>query len=85
MQTKLYKKPTDHYNYLHAESAHPLLLKKCIPYNQALRIKCVRLTYMNTKSIQMTWSNDLWKKGTKKHHSKPNPKSGQSREIIKQL
>ena len=32
----------------------------------------------------MTWSNDLWKKGTKKY-SKPNPKSGQSREIIKQL
>ena len=39
LQTTLNKKPTDGQNYLHGESAHPLTLKKSIPYSLALRIK----------------------------------------------
>ena len=45
LQTTLYKKPTDCQNYLHAKSAHPLSLKKSIPYSQALRIKRICSTF----------------------------------------
>ena len=41
MQATLYKKPIDRKNYPHAKSAHPLSLKKSIPYSQAWRIKRV--------------------------------------------
>ena len=41
LQTTLYKKPIDRKSYPHAKSAHPLSLKKSIPYRQALRIKRV--------------------------------------------
>ena len=36
---------------------------------------------MSTKSIQMTWLNDLLKKGTNKNQLKPNRKSRQSGEF----
>ena len=39
LQTALYKKLTKSQNYLHANSAHPLTLKKSFPYSQSLRIK----------------------------------------------
>ena len=39
LQTTLYKKTTYCQNYLHAKLAHPVSLKKSIPYSQALRIK----------------------------------------------
>ena len=54
-------------NHLHAKSAHPLSLKKSIPCSQALRKKRVSQLLMNTKSIQMTWLNDSWKKDTQKN------------------
>ena len=34
IQTTLYKKPTDHQNYIHSKSAHPFSLKKSIAYIQ---------------------------------------------------
>ena len=58
MQTTLNKKPTDRENYLHAKSAHPLSLKKSIPYSQALRIKHVCSTFGEYKKH----SNDLVKR-----------------------
>ena len=41
LQATLYKKPTNHQDYLHAKSAYPLSLKNSIPYSEALRIKRV--------------------------------------------
>ena len=49
LQTTLYKKPTDCQNYLPAKSAHPFLLRKSIPYSQALRIKCICSTFKQYK------------------------------------
>ena len=37
--TKLYRKPTDSDQYIHWNSAHPIHLKKSIPYSQFLRVK----------------------------------------------
>jgi len=37
--TSLYTKPTDHKQYLHFNSTHPLLTKTSLPYSQYLRIK----------------------------------------------
>lgn len=37
--TTLYKKPTDGHQFVHWSSAHPLHLKKSLPYSQLLRIK----------------------------------------------
>ena len=66
LQATLYKKPTDHQNYLYADCAHPLLLKKSIPCSQALRIKRVSSTFDEYKKHLMFWLNNLWKKGSKK-------------------
>ena len=37
LRTRPYKKPTDRQNFLHRKSCHPEVLKKSIPYGQALR------------------------------------------------
>ena len=37
IETDLYVKPTDSYQYLHSSSCHPYHCKKSIPYSQALR------------------------------------------------
>ena len=58
LQTTLSKKSTDRKNYLHAKSAHPLSLKKSIPYSQALRIRHVCSTFGEYKKH----SNDLVKR-----------------------
>ena len=58
LQTTLSKKSTDRKNYLHAKSAHPLSLKKSIPYSQALTIKHVCSTFGEYKKH----SNDLVKR-----------------------
>ena len=55
LQAALYKKSTDRQNDLHAKSAHPLSLKKNIPYSQVLRIKRVCSTFDEYKKH----SNDL--------------------------
>ena len=39
IKTKLFKKPTDGHQYVHWKSAHPISLKKSIPFAQLLRIK----------------------------------------------
>ena len=62
MQTTLYKKPTDRQNYLHAKSAHPVSLKKRIPYSQALRMKRVCSTSDECKKRP----NDLVKRFVQK-------------------
>ena len=64
LQTILYKKPTEHQNYLHAISAHPLRLKKSILYSQALRIKRVCSTFDEYKKD----SNDLVKRFVEKRY-----------------
>ena len=57
LQTTLYKIPTDCQNYLHAKSAHPLSLKKSIPYSQALRmyVQCMYARMFNLRGIQETF------------------------------
>ena len=62
MQTTLNKKPTDRENYLHAKSAHPLSLKKSIPYSQALGVKCVCSSFDEYKK----YSNHLVKRFSEK-------------------
>ena len=57
MQITLYKKSTDHQNYLHAKFAHLPSLKS-IPYGQALSIKRVCSTFWEYKK----YSNDLVKR-----------------------
>ena len=37
--TKIFRKPTDGHQYVHWKSAHPIHLKKSIPYAQLLRLK----------------------------------------------
>ena len=61
LQATLYKKPTNHQDYLHTKPAHPLSLRKSIPYSEALRIKRVCSTFNEYKK----YSNDLIKKCTK--------------------
>lgn len=39
VKTKIFRKPTDGHLFLHWRSAHPLRLKKSIPYAQLLRLK----------------------------------------------
>ena len=39
METDLYIKPTDKYQYLHIGSCHPKHTKSAIPYGQALRLR----------------------------------------------
>ena len=51
LQTTLYKKPTDHQSYLHANSEHPRSLKESIPYSQALRSKRLAPQIPNLKPI----------------------------------
>ena len=62
LQTTLYKKPTYRQTYLHAKSAHPLSLKKSIPYSQSLRIIRVCSTFDEYKKH----SNDLVKRFVEK-------------------
>ena len=65
LQTRLYKKPTDHQSYLHAKSAYPVSLKKSIPYSHALRIKCVCSTFDECKKH----SNDLVRRFVEKGYT----------------
>ena len=58
LPTKKAAKKTDRQSYLHAKSAHPLSLKKSIPYSQALRIKRFCSTFDKYKKH----SNDLVKR-----------------------
>ena len=82
MPAALYKKLTKSQNYLHANSAHPLTLKKSIPYSQALRIKLVCSTLDEYKKHSNELVNRFVEEGYQdKHHLKPNWKSRQSGEI----
>ena len=67
LQTTLYKKPTDHQNYLHAKSAHPLSLKKSIPYSQALRIKRLCSTFDEYKKHSNDMVQRFMEKGYKEN------------------
>ena len=64
LQTTLYNKPTDCQNDLHSKSAHPLSLKKSIPYSQALRIKRVCSNFHEYEKP----SNDLIKQLVEKRY-----------------
>ena len=72
----LYKKPTDCQNYLQAKSAHPLSLKKSIPYSQVLRIKRVCSTFDEYKKH----SNDLVKQFAEKGY-KENANRNQTEKV----
>ena len=39
LSTTLYCKPNDSHSYLHYESAHPIMVKKGLPYSEFLRVK----------------------------------------------
>ena len=67
LQTTLYKKPTDRQNYLHAKSAHPLSLKKSIPYSQALRIKRLCSTFDEYKKHSNDMVQRFMEKGYKEN------------------
>ena len=75
MQETLYKKPTDHQNYIHSKSAHPFALKKSIAYSKAVRLKRIWSTIgeyekhtedlkkqLIKKVIQKLWSMKKFKK-----------------------
>ena len=47
--TKLYRKETDRWNFLHINSEHPVPLKNSIPYNQVLIVKRTCSTIENLK------------------------------------
>ena len=38
LQTSLYVKPTDHHQYLHLQSSHPIHAKRLIVFSQTLRV-----------------------------------------------
>ena len=69
LQTALYKKLTKSQNYLHANSAHPLTLKKSIPYSQALRIKLVCSTLDEYKKHSNELVNRFVEEGYKENIS----------------
>ncbi|CAM2115114.1 unnamed protein product [Caretta caretta] len=59
INTTLYRKPTDHYSYLHASSFHPDHTTRSIVYNQALRYNPfapTRQTETNTYKISIKHS-----------------------------
>ena len=68
LQTALYKKTTNHQNYLHANCAHPLSLKKSIPCSQALKIKRDCSTFNEYKK----YSNVLVKRFVEKGYEENN-------------
>lgn len=53
IKTRILRKPTDGHLFLHRDSAHPLRLKKSIPYAQLLRLKrnCSDVTDYETASV----------------------------------
>ena len=57
LSTSIYRKPTDTYNYILFNSAHPVSCKKGIPYGQFLRIRRI---CTNTKDFE-THSSDMAK------------------------
>ena len=48
IQSTIFRKPTYKQTYLHAESNHPKSLKDSISYSQALRIKTICSTTLNS-------------------------------------
>ena len=52
---RLQQKPTDHQNYLHAKSVHPLSLKKGISYSEALRRREACSTFDEYKKHSNDW------------------------------
>ena len=55
LSTSLYRKPTDTYNYIRFNSAHPASCKMGIPYGQFLRIRriCTKLADFDHHSNEM--------------------------------
>ena len=47
LQTTLFRKSSDHQNFLNAKSEYPYSLKKSIPYSQALRIRRICPTFQD--------------------------------------
>ena len=69
LQAALYKKLTKSQNHLHANSAHPLALKKSISYSQALRIKLVCSTLDEYKKHSNELVNRFVEEGYKENIS----------------
>ena len=55
LSTKLYRKPTDTFQYLHYDSHHPIHQKKSIPYSQFIRVRriCTHKTDFFTNTDHM--------------------------------
>ncbi len=53
--TSLYSKPTDSHNYMHYDSAHPMHIKRSLPYSQFLRVKriCSKETDFVKESMKL--------------------------------
>lgn len=66
IKTKLYKKPTDKKKFLHFSSAHPLHIKKSIPFSQALRYKRI----ITDNSILTTELTNLNNAFIRRHYPK---------------
>ena len=64
IETDLFVKPTDSYQYLQSSSCHPFHCKKGIPYSQALRLNriCSEITLLI--NAVMIWKDFSWREDT---------------------
>ena len=66
LQTTLFRKSSDHQNFLNAKSEHPYSLKKSIPYSQALQIWQICSTFQEYHSHSRKLIEQFVNKGYKK-------------------
>ena len=66
LQTIFFRKSSDRKNFLYAKSEHPYLLRKSIPYSQALRIRRICSTFQDynshSRKLMQKFANEGYKK-----------------------